>query len=80
MTRNQRLAKMPEYRFAARIADRQHVSASNLSLCRACWRAIDKKQRKLIRPGKTKDALHALFLGAIAAHKKNRDLFTHFRF
>jgi hypothetical protein len=80
MTRKQRLMKMPEYRFASRIAMKQHVSTSNLGVCRACWKAIAKAQRRTIRPGKTKDALHALFLGAIASHKENRGLFARYRF
>ncbi len=80
MTRNQRLRKFGEFAIGRRIANRQHVSASNLEVCRMCWLAIDKRTRATIRHGRTRDALHALFLGALTAHKANRALFIQWRF
>ena len=79
MTRKQRLKKLypAEYAYGSRIANRLHVSASNLAVCRACRSAIkvqDRHNRSL------RNARHALYLGAIAAHKANRDLFTRYRF
>ncbi len=80
MTRHRRLMKFGEYAAGARIANRLHVSASNLAVCRACWRAIDVRTRATIQHGRTRDALHALFLGALAAHYGNQDLFIRYRF
>ncbi len=80
MTRVQRLKKFGEFAVGQRIANRQHISSSNLAVCRSCWLAIDKRTRATIRHGRTRDALHALFLGALAAHKANRAIFIQWRF
>ena len=83
MTRIKRLEKKfpGEFHVGARIANRMHVSASDISVLRACWKALGNPKRNPSNFARDKrDARHALFRGALAAHKANRDLFQHFRF
>lgn len=79
MTRNRRLRTKykGEYAYGERIANRLHVSESNLAVIRACRSTIkvqDRRKRSL------HDARHALYLGAISAHKANIALFRRYRF
>ena len=83
MTRNARLKKVhgAEYRYGEYIANRLHVADNNLAVIRACRKALGGRKRKPANFTRgMRDARHALYLGAMAAHKANVDMYRHYRF
>ena len=58
----------------SRIVDRQHVSESNLSVCRAVYRAFAKAYRRDAEWRKTRKLYYK---AAIKRHAHNRDLYAY---
>ena len=75
-----RLYYAAEWNLGERIAFRHHVGESNLTIIRAC-RAIFGDEFASITFGRNRrDARHALYHGAISAHKADIALYRRYRF
>lgn len=79
MTRLDRLRRKyaAEYNYGGYIARRVHVAESNTGVIIACAKALGSNPYNWTRS--MRDARHALYRGAIAAHLKHRQLVQHFR-
>ena len=69
-----------EWNLGERIAYRHHVGESNLTIIRACRAILGDRFAASTFGRNRRDARHALYRGAISAHKADIALYRLYRF